>query len=353
MRTLRRWPVPLAAAGLLLVAGCTGDPAGDPAPTGPPAATRATPSATPEPGPPPFEPELAVYQVPAGSRPHDVAPAPDGGVWYTAQRAGALGYLDPATGDTRHIPLGAGSAPHGVIVGPDGAPWITDGGRNAIIRVDPDTERVEVFRLPPERAGANLNTAAFDRTGRIWFTGQNGVYGRLDPDSGDLAVFDAPRGRGPYGITGTPEGEIYFVSLAGSYLAHIDLDTDRATVIEPPTPGQGARRVWSDSTGRLWISEWNTGQLSRYDPATGDWQEWSLPGDAPRAYAVYVDERDAVWVSDFGGDAIWRFDPATERFREFRAGAGAGPGEVRQLLGRDGELWAPESATDRLLVIRY
>jgi streptogramin lyase len=29
------------------------------------------------------------------------------------------------------------------------------------------------------------------------------------------------------------------------------------------------------------------------------------------------------------------------------------PGEVRQLLGRPGELWAPESAADQLVVIRY
>jgi virginiamycin B lyase len=167
------------------------------------------------------------------------------------------------------------------------------------------------------------------------------------------------RGRGAYGIAATPDGEVYFVSLAGSYLAHIDLDTDQATVIEPPTAGQGARRVWSDSDGRLWVSEWNTGQLSRYDPDTGAWREWPLPGPGPRAYAVYVDERDAVWVSDFGGDAIWRFDPETERFREFGDACEPNqtrcpsPGEVRQLLGREGGLWAPESATDRLMVIRY
>jgi len=68
------------------------------------------------------EPSIREYPVPPGSHPHDVAPAPDGSVWYTAQQAGALGRLDPATGATRHIPLGPGSSPHGVIVGPDGAP---------------------------------------------------------------------------------------------------------------------------------------------------------------------------------------------------------------------------------------
>jgi len=219
------------------------------------------------------------------------------------------------------------------------------------VRVDPTTDAVDVFPLPGDRPGANLNTAAFDGRGRIWFTGQNGVYGRLDPTTGRMAVFDAPRGRGPYGIDATPDGEIYFVSLAGSYLANVDLDTDMATVLEPPTTGQGARRVWSDSGGRLWISEWNAGQVGRYDPATGEWREWTLPGDDPQAYSVYVDERDAVWLTDFGGNQIVRFDPETEEFIEFpKPGQ---PGEVRQMLGRDGEVWAPESATDRLVVIRY
>lgn len=361
MRTGLRWSAPAAAAALLL-AGCTGAGGEGPSRAAEPAAPATTRPATQTSAPPPFAPQLDSYDVPAGSRPHDVAPARDSGVWYTAQGSGELGLLDPATGDTRHIPLGAGSRPHGVIVGPDGAPWVTDGGLNAIVRVDPATEQVDVFPLPADRDEANLNTAAFDRTGRLWFTGQSGVYGRLDPATGELAVFDAPRGRGPYGITATPNGEIYFVSLAGSYLAQVDLETDRATVIEPPTAGQGARRVWSDSAGRLWVSEWNTGQVSRYDPATDRWREWPLPGDAPQAYAVYVDERDAVWLSDFGGNAIWRFDPATEQFRELgeacepnqtRCPRSGDPGEVRQLLGRKGEVWAPESASDRLVVIRY
>src|SRR5690606_5830463 len=71
-------------------------------------------------------PAIEVFPVPAGSHPHDVAPAPDGTVWYTSQFTGELGRLDPETGDETLISLGRNSAPHGVIVGPDGAPWITD-----------------------------------------------------------------------------------------------------------------------------------------------------------------------------------------------------------------------------------
>jgi virginiamycin B lyase len=291
------------------------------------------------------------YRVPAGSHPHDVAPSPDGTVWYTAQHAGAVGRLDPATGSTRHIPLGPGSSPHGVVVGPDGAAWVTDSGLNAVVRVDPGSEKVSTYPLPKGRGDANLNTAAFDGRGNLWFTGQEGVYGRLDPRSGRIEVFDAPGGRGPYGIAATPAGHVYFVSLAGSYLARIDTASGAATVIRPPTSRQGARRVWSDSKGRLWVSEWNAGQLGMYDPASGKWREWRLPGDSPRAYAVYVDETDRIWVTDFGANAFVRFDPEGESFRSFPLPSRGA--YVRQLLGRKGEVWGAESGTDKLVVIRF
>src|SRR5271157_2939684 len=101
------------------------------------------------------------YAVPPGSGPHDVAPAGDGRVWFTAQRAGKLGWLNPKDGSTGMVPLGERSRPHGVIIGPDGAPWVTDGGLNAIIRVDPDTREIKRWPLPSNADGANLNTAAF------------------------------------------------------------------------------------------------------------------------------------------------------------------------------------------------
>lgn len=298
----------------------------------------------------PTAPTLQEYAVPPGSHPHDVAPAPDGTVWYTAQTAEALGRLNPHTGETHHVALGSGSAPHGVIIGPDGAAWVTDGGLNAIVRVDPITEEVQRFPLPANRPNANLNTATFDNDGVLWFTGQNGVYGRLDPAEGIVEVFDAPRGRGPYGITTTPDGEVYYASLAGSHIAHIDRSTSIATPIDPPTPGQGARRVWSDSHGRLWVSEWNTGQLALYDPATQSWREWHLPGAHPQPYAIFVDERDQVWLSDFNANALLWFDPATEQFETFTLPSS--PANVRQILGRPGEVWGAESGTDRLVVVR-
>src|SRR5262249_39933811 len=142
----------------------------------------------------------------------------------------------------------------------------------------------------------------------------------------------------------------WFVSLAGSYLANVDLETGKATVYEPPTKDQGARRVWSDSKGHLWISEWNSGNVSVYDPAAKAWRQWRLPGQQPRTYAVVVDPADRVWLSEWSSNAIVLFDPATEQFHSFPSDR---PGShVRQLLGRKGEAWIAESGTERIRMIR-
>ena len=315
----------LAVAGVLAVGTASGAPAGE------------------------GQLRLREYPVPSGTRPHDVAPARDGGVWFTAQASGQLGWLNPTTGRTRLTRLGSGSSPHGVIVGPDGAPWITDGGLNAIVRVDPRTRKVRRFPLPASSGYANLNTATFDKRGVLWFTGQSGVYGRLDPKVGTVRVFRSPRGPGPYGITTTPSGTVYYASLAGSYLGRIDVRTGKATVLQPPTRGQGARRAWSDSRERIWISEWNAGKVGMYDPPSKRWREWRVPGANPMIYSVYVDDRDKVWLSDFGANALVRFDPVTERFTIVPLPSpDAG---VRQMLGRSGEVWGAESGTDKLVVV--
>lgn len=294
--------------------------------------------------------EVVEFPVPFGSRPHDVAPAPDGTVWYSGQGNGTLGRLDPENGEVTEISLGPGSAPHGVIVGPDGMPWLTDSGLNALVRVDPETSEVTLFEVPG--TNVNLNTAVFDHDGILWFTGQSGAYGSFDPATGELEVFEAPGGRGPYGITVTPGNEVFYASLAGNHIARINSQDGTAAILVPPTAQQGSRRVWSDSEGTVWVSEWEVGQVGAYDSATGNWQEWALPGESPSAYAVYVDETDRVWLTDFTGNgALVRFDPDTEFFESFPLPTPGG--NVRQLLGRPGEIWGAESAADALVVVRY
>lgn len=94
------------------------------------------------------------------------------------------------------------------------------------------------------------------------------------------------------------------------------------------------------------------GQVGRYGPATKTWKEkeWRLPGKTTGAYAVYVDDQDQVWLSDFGANVSVRFDPVKEAFEVFPLPSSGA--NVRQLLGRRGEVWGAESGMDKLVVIR-
>ena len=288
------------------------------------------------------------FPVPEAERSRDVTPCSDGvTMWFNCQGNGKLGRLDPRDGSYKLINLGSGSAPHGVIVGPDGAAWVTDGGQNAIVRVDND-HKLTVFKLPIKEY-TNLNTGVFDKTGIFWFTGQSGYHGRLDPKSGEIQLFNSPGARGSYGMTMTPQGDVWFASLAGNHIAKIDLKTGEATMVQPPTERQGARRVWSDSKGHIWVSEWNSGNVSVHNPDDGSWRTWRLPGQRPRTYSVYVDDKDKVWLTDFGGNAIVRFDPVTEKFNSFPSDKPNA--NVRQMDGKPSQAWGGESGTNRLVMI--
>ncbi|TMG33869.1 MAG: hypothetical protein E6H94_10205 [Chloroflexi bacterium] len=65
---------------------------------------------------------------------------------------------------------------------------------------------------------------------------------------------------------------------------------------------------------------------------------------------MFVDDADIVWVTEWTASAIVRFDPATETFSS--RPLSSPNANVRQLLGRPGEMWGAESGVDRLVVAR-
>lgn len=59
-----------------------------------------------------------------------------------------------------------------------------------IVRVDAASKQVSAF--PVGQRPTALNTAAFDGAGALWFTGQNGWLGRLDPKTEAFTPIPVP-----------------------------------------------------------------------------------------------------------------------------------------------------------------
>ena len=121
--------------------------------------------------------------------------------------------------------------------------------------------------------------------GILWFTGQAGWYGRVTPPLARSRSGLRPAEPGRTGSRPRPTGHL-LRSLAGSYLGAVDTDSGAVTVLEPPTAGAGVRRAWSDSSGRIWIAEWNAGRVGVYDPADGPGASGAAGGRAA-GHAVY------------------------------------------------------------------
>jgi len=246
-----------------------------------------------------------------------------------------------------------------VQVGKDGSAWITDTGQNAIVRVNAKTEEVKVFPVPQDLGFPNIGSFTIDPEGIVWFAGtgpngpgdNKGVYGRLNPTTGEAKVWRPPEGRGASGIASTTEGDVWFISVGASYIARVDKATGEAHVVKTPHQGAEPHCLWADSKGNLWVDEWTTGYLSRYTPKTGEWKSWPVPGERPsHAYAVYVDDKDIAWVAQRASNTVYAFDTKAEKFIGTVPGTKPEAG-VRQISGGAGTVWIPEGSTSRIVQV--
>ena len=212
------------------------------------------------------------------SRPRRTAPC---GTPASARAFSAV--LDPKTGKHEQIPLGPGPAPHGVIVGA-GRRRLDHrrrAERDRALRSD-DQER-EAVPLPQELPERQPQHRRLRQGRQLWFTGQNGVYGRVDPETGKIEAWKSPQGRGPYGIAATPSGDVWYVSLAGDY--HRAGSTPRPAPRGRRAADAGRRaRAASGRTPRACCgsASGTAGELGRYDPAAKTWKTYPLPKSRSR-----------------------------------------------------------------------
>ncbi|MBI4885872.1 MAG: cytochrome C [Acidobacteria bacterium] len=324
--------------------------------------------ATAFPGPPrpagvriagPVDASIREWKIPtAGTRPHDPAVAPDGGVWYTSQAKSRLGRLDPATGQFREYPLKAdnprlpyGVGPHGLTADRDGAIWYTGQMDGHLGRLDPKTGAVTKYKMPEGAGGPH--TPIFDRTGTLWFTLQQGnMVGRLVPATGEMKFVTMPTARSePYGIVINSKGVPFFTQLMGNRIGTIDPAT-----LQPREffvgSGSGPRRLAITPDDLIYYTDYARGILGRLDPATDRTKEWRSPsGPLSQPYAIAAVE-NIIWYVEGNAmpNMVVRFDPAAETFQTWPMPSGGGV--VRHMVvAPDRRLWLAGSEVDVIATV--
>ncbi|NIQ03043.1 MAG: lyase [Nitrospinaceae bacterium] len=252
------------------------------------------------------------------TRPRDPYVDGQGRVWFCGQAGGYLATLDPESGQFKKYDLGPGAGPHNLIVDEADRIWFA-GNRNAYIgRLDPATGKIRKFPMPDPEAG-DPHTLVFAPSGDIWFTVQWGNFiGRLRTDTGkiDLVKVPTPNAR-PYGIRVDSRGRPWVMLFGTHKIGTVDLESMRWKAYALPRPEARPRRNAIASDGSVWYADYAGGFLGRFEPSTGKFKEWPLPGGSDaRPYGMAVDDRDRLWLVETGSlpNRLVGFDPSTEKF---------------------------------------
>lgn len=285
----------------------------------------ATAASTQQPAPVP----LQEYQVPWGreGRPRDPAVAPDGSIFFVGQAGSAptgnyIARLIPGTGEWKKYELDPGTNPHNCIVDAQGMVWYSGNRNGTIGKLDPKTGGLTRYPIPDSTV-RDPHTMIFDKQGNIWFTAQqSNAIGHLDVKTGKFRIVKPPlpegrRSTNPYGIVLDSKGRPWVNLFATNLIATVDPTTFELTTYPLAHEGTRNRRIAITSDDKVFYVDYARGYVGKFDPVTKKVSEWMLPGGAKSLpYGMTSDDRDRIWIAETGSqpNRLVGFDPKTEKF---------------------------------------
>ena len=176
--------------------------------------------------------------------------------------------------------------------------WYTGNRNGTIGRLDPSTGEVTSFRTPD--GIRDPHTMVWDKPGNLWFTAQNsGAVGHFNVTTKQFRIVKTADGSRPYGIVMDSRGRVWFNLFGTNAIGTVDPQSLELKTYSVGDTQTRDRRIAIDTKDRLYYTDYSRGYLGRLDPATGKTEEWALPGGATSLpYAMAIDDRNRVWVAE-------------------------------------------------------
>ena len=256
---------------------------------------------------------------------HDVATDPWGHGWANMRFApGRLAHFDPDTYEYSEVqppmPPGKTARLGNLQVSPDGRVWLTEGRR--LLSYDIKGEKWTEYPYPSNlRGGPGGNSLAVAPDGMIYASGA-GMTKRLNPATKEWTAWDSPSYKsypGGYGLTVAGDGSIYQAEEYSNKILHVDPKTGLVEELKIPLSEEAfPRRMGADADGNVWVGLWRAGKLMKIDIKTKEMTIVDPPTPRNGAYSVSVDKtRNLVWVSLHRADLIASYNPKTKVWTEY------------------------------------
>jgi virginiamycin B lyase len=272
---------------------------------------------------------ITEYPVPEPDElPHDLVVGPDGRIWVTAFWHGKMWALTPETGaiesfDVNETPETIAQV-RALEFDRNGILWMINGGTQSVVSLDPKTRGIRTYPV-----GMYAHDIDLDSKGNVWFNDYFAVkerIGTLDVTSGqvthfDLPSADLPESAGvplPYGMQIDAEDRLWSTQMAANTLALFEIRSGRKAMFAMPNANSGPRRTAVSADGGLWIPEFNTGRLLRFDPATESFEQFDTGNRSLGPYDVEFSPKTGdIWITGSLNSSMLRFDPKAKAFTEY------------------------------------
>jgi streptogramin lyase len=270
--------------------------------------------------------------------------------------------LDPRTGEQQDFVLPDPKAGvHEIVIDRQGMIWVPELGGTPSTRVyrllgfNPKTEKWEkLINADPDDVIRNPNkvgmhASVIDSKGNIymnWF-GQ-GAIGRYDRETGKVEVYRIPTNSAiPYGMAVDRNDNIWSALWSFGKLTKFDPTTKQWTEFTPPTyPANMRRGVGVDSKNNIWTGIYAAGnrpaKLAKLDQTTGRITEFTVPRRGSQPYEATADFEDNIWFPDtsppVNQPVLGKFDPRDQTFTFYpKPQVGADSPKLQHTV--DGAVW--------------
>ncbi len=120
---------------------------------------------------------------------------------------------------------------------------------------------------------------AVDHEDNAWGgSGAKGAVVRVDSKTGEIKLYPVPGTTFIRGVEVDADDNVWFGDCTGHRLGKINQKTGEMTYFQPPTPDYSIYGIVIDKkTGKIWTADYLGSNVTRFDPATGKWTEFSVP----------------------------------------------------------------------------
>jgi virginiamycin B lyase len=240
------------------------------------------------------------YPLPnAQDAPVAIAAAADGTIWFTIDRADAIGRLRGGRMERLPIP-GRNFEPLGLAIAADGSAWYTDSAAGAVVRI---ATSGEASKFALEGAITRLGRLAMAPDGSAWFADATG-YGITQLQNGTFKRHEsATADDGPYGVAVSADGIVWASLQRSSKLMRIAPGGATAT-IELPRRGANPTDVAVGTDGSIWFLQFRANRLGRLKE--GKFSEFEVGGQNVGLSGLAVAADGAVWFGMVRSSSLGR-----------------------------------------------